>query len=653
MLLYRNNGVVQYDLVCGKHDCKLVGCDHGPFQLGDTVYRFRCCSIQRSEYVQSAGDAGDRGMHVVYLGYLGEFFAGSFGQFERCCNEQLGFGSLRSGTKLYQRGDFSGVGADIGFGRPYQRAGRITDCIGRRGEWRHRDGVVELGTFLAAIAATVASGFLAFYFRGHQERSGAILLGCTLIGLATSFGITRLPAANPARKFNRNPLGDLGEQIHRIRGDRVLNWAVVGNFYLWFLAALLQFTIVIYGHDILRIDDRHISYLQAAVAVGLGLGSLATGYLSDAKIEYGLIPVGAAGMMVFGFLSAGHGISLERAATYLGLLGFFGGFYAVPLNALIQHRPDPERKGGVIAAANLISFVGVFAAAGVYFEMAEWLRLRADEIFLAGAFLTLAATLYAVVFLPDSLLRLGMWALTHSIYRIRVEGRDNIPERGGALFLTQDLTPLKAMFLAAATDRPIHFVADAKPFARMAPVIRKAMRITYRSEYGMARADDGAIDRPIEELLRMAAAAFSAGEVVCLAGEAASDLLEHPAESERWEEFLRESNSPIVVVSVRDASGRPLQDDAFLVPRAGDSEIRRARDAGRGRLRGPGAPLAEGGTRPTIFRLQPRRLKDRQLHSKKDDFHSKKDNFTRKKATSLKKETTSPSGISRDSGGSR
>jgi len=461
------------------------------------------------------------------------------------------------------------------------------------------NGVVELGTFLAAIAATVASGFLAFYFRGHQERSGAILLGCTLLGLATSFGVTRVPAANPARKFNRNPLGDLGEQIRRIRGDRVLNWAVVGNFYLWFLAALLQFTIVIYGHDILRIDDRHISYLQAAVAVGLGLGSLATGYLSDAKIEYGLIPVGAAGMMVFGFLSAGHGISLERAATYLGLLGFFGGFYAVPLNALIQHRPDPERKGGVIAAANLISFVGVFAAAGVYFAMAEWLRLRADDIFLAGACMTLAATLYAVVFLPDSILRLGLWALTHSIYRIHVEGRDNIPERGGALFITQELTPLKAMFVAAATDRPIHFVAEAKPFARMAPLVRKAMRITRRSEAraedGMAGAGDGA-----NGLLRKAAAAFSSGEVVCLAGEAASDVLENPSESERWEEFLRESNSPIVVVSLHDAAGRPLEDDD------GGSLLR---SSSRGRVTvkfgAPAMPGEGGWTAQALRSLQP------------------------------------------------
>jgi acyl-[acyl-carrier-protein]-phospholipid O-acyltransferase/long-chain-fatty-acid--[acyl-carrier-protein] ligase len=411
------------------------------------------------------------------------------------------------------------------------------------------NGVIELGTFLAAISATVASGYLAFYFRGHQERSGIALLVCTLLGLATSFGISRVPAANPARKFNSNPLGDLGEQIRVIRDDRVLCWAVVGNFYLWFLAALLQFTIVIYGHDILRIDERHISYLQAAVAIGIGLGSLATGYLSDAKIEYGLIPVGAVGMTVFGFLSASHGISLERAAVYLGLVGFFGGFYAVPLNALIQHRPDPARKGGIIAAANLISFVGVFAAAGVYFALAEGLRLRADQIFFAGACMTLAATFYAVVFLPDSVLRLALWILTHSLYRIRLEGRDNIPERGGALFVV-NLTLLDAIFLAAATDRPIRFVADAKPFARAAPLICRALRITHLTE------DDEA-----NGFSRAVSTAFASGEVVCLAGEPARALLEAPELLRRLEGYLRESGAPVVGVSVSGAENGPLRSE--------------------------------------------------------------------------------------------
>ena len=47
--------------------------------------------------------------------------------------------------------------------------------------------------------------------------------------------------------------------------------------------------------------------------------------------------------------------------------------------------------------------------------------------------LTLVGATYATYLLPDSLLRLLFWLLTHTLYRVRVEGRDNLPERGGAL----------------------------------------------------------------------------------------------------------------------------------------------------------------------------------------------------------------------------
>jgi acyl-[acyl-carrier-protein]-phospholipid O-acyltransferase/long-chain-fatty-acid--[acyl-carrier-protein] ligase len=264
------------------------------------------------------------------------------------------------------------------------------------------NGVIELGTFLAAITATMAAGFLAVAFRGRQTWSGVILLAFTLCGLSTSFGISRVPAADPARKFRTNPFADFGGQLRIIARDRVLGWAVVGNTYLWFLAALLQFVIVIYGHDVLRVDETQISYLQAAVGIGIGVGSLAAGYLSRGKIEYRLIPVGAFGMTLFGFLVSLHGLGIWPVRTDLALLGFFGGFYAVPLNALIQHRPAPEQKGGVIAAANLLSFVGIFLAAGIYFLFATVAHLHPGQIFLAGAIMTVVATFYAVFLLPDS-----------------------------------------------------------------------------------------------------------------------------------------------------------------------------------------------------------------------------------------------------------
>jgi len=84
------------------------------------------------------------------------------------------------------------------------------------------------------------------------------------------------------------------------------------------------------------------------------------------------------------------------------MLGFFGGFYAVPLNALIQHRPARAQKGGVIAAANLFSFVGVFFAAGIYFFFASVAHLPPGQIFLAGAIMTIAATWYPALALQKA-----------------------------------------------------------------------------------------------------------------------------------------------------------------------------------------------------------------------------------------------------------
>jgi acyl-[acyl-carrier-protein]-phospholipid O-acyltransferase/long-chain-fatty-acid--[acyl-carrier-protein] ligase len=250
--------------------------------------------------------------------------------------------------------------------------------------------------------------------------------------LLTSFGISHLPAADPHRTFRWDPVGELFAQLKIIYADAVLFWSVIGNTYLWFLAALLQFTIVVYGHDVLHIDDTRTSYLQAAVGIGIGLGSLAAGYLSRGKIELGLIPIGALGMTIFGALlyfsqpaallahwlstAAFHQGSAAAAKSGnlivsavrlripdLSLLGFFGGFFAVPLNALIQHRPRPEQKGGVIAAANLLSFVGIFFAAGAYYFFSTVFHQTPAGVFLDGAVLTLVTTAASIYLLRDSL----------------------------------------------------------------------------------------------------------------------------------------------------------------------------------------------------------------------------------------------------------
>jgi acyl-[acyl-carrier-protein]-phospholipid O-acyltransferase/long-chain-fatty-acid--[acyl-carrier-protein] ligase len=435
------------------------------------------------------------------------------------------------------------------------------------------NGIIELGTFLGSIAAVMAAGALAERYHGREQIAGVILLGCTLLGLATSFGITHVPAADPAKKLQWNPIGDLSAQMKTILADRTLAWAVMGNTYLFFLAALLQFTIIIYGHDVLRVDETHISYLQAAVGIGIGIGSVAAGYLSGGKIEYGLIPLGALGMTIFGallyfnapsaMLAAWLGSSAARTGWApfehvssliarlvhlripdLWLLGFFGGFFAVPMNALIQHRPRPAQKGGVIAAANFWSFVGIFVAAAAYNIFSARFHQSAAAIFLDGAILTAIMTGYSIYLLPDSLLRLVLFMVTHSLYRIRVEGRDNIPESGGALFVSNHMSLVDALLLLASTDRPIRFLMfkdiydqpHIKPFAKMIRAIPISSQLR---------------PRDMIHSLREASDAIRNGEIVCIFAEGQITRIGQLLPFRRgMERIMKGVNAPIVPVNL-------------------------------------------------------------------------------------------------------
>ena len=407
------------------------------------------------------------------------------------------------------------------------------------------NGVLELGTFLAIIGGTVAGGWLCKAFARQQTWSGVLLLALAVVGLFISFGITKVPAANPSKKFRANFLGDLWRQMQLIRQDRVLSLATLGNTYFFAIAALIQLLIVIYAKDVLGIDDpQKTSCLQAATAIGIGLGSYAAGHLSGGKIEYGLIPLGSVGMTIMAALLGRHGFSFGHVAVDLSLLGFFGGFFIVPIAALLQHRPARENKGGVLAAANLLSFVGIFAASGIYFLVTVVLHLSPPAVFLITAGVTLAGTLYVLWLLPDALLRFALWAMTRTIYRIRVVGRDNIPVKGGAVFVCNHVSFVDALLLLASTDRQVRFMMCKgiydqpwiRPFAEILGVI------PISSE-----------QRPREMLksLQAASEAIRAGEVVCIFAEGQITRLGHLLPFRRgFERIMKDLDAPIIPIAL-------------------------------------------------------------------------------------------------------
>ena len=124
---------------------------------------------------------------------------------------------------------------------------------------------------------------------------------------------------------------------------------------------------------------------------------MAAGYLSGGKIEYGLVPLGAFGLSIFSAWLACPAVTLGQSFVLLALLGFAGGFFIVPVAALLQHRPSRENKGQVQATANWLAFVGVFLASGAHWLLAQKLALSPRGIFLVGGVLTLLGAVYVLL----------------------------------------------------------------------------------------------------------------------------------------------------------------------------------------------------------------------------------------------------------------
>jgi len=338
------------------------------------------------------------------------------------------------------------------------------------------NGILELGTFTAIITGIAVGGLLYTAFIGRQQYSALVFIALAGFGLACSLGLPKLPAANPTKQFHANFCADLFGQIRAIRRDRVLWLALLGNIYFSFVGLLALNNVMMFGMDTLHVGETGTSYLQVALALGIGIGSFAAGYLSNGKIEYGLVPLGALGLTVFSGTLAVPGLTYQSALVHLALLGFFGGFFIVPIAAIMQHRPDKGQKGAVLAAGNLLSFVGIALASGVFWLLTEVFGCSTRQVFLVSSVLTAGATVYVIWLLPDALLRLVLWMLTHSIYRIKVVGRDNIPEKGGALFVCNHVSFVDALLVQAATDRPLRCIMFkdiyehpvVKPFAKIA-----------------------------------------------------------------------------------------------------------------------------------------------------------------------------------------
>jgi MFS family permease len=230
------------------------------------------------------------------------------------------------------------------------------------------NGILESTSFLAAILGTVTGGILSFVFRGREYWIGLILVVLAVIGALGSLLIRRMPAADPHRPFPTNLFKPLYDNLRLMVRSRPLALAVLGIAFFTFIVAFMRATVYMHGESRNpRWTEFETSLVVGIVALGVGLGSPLAGLFSGGKVELGLVPLGAVGMILATVAAA---LTLEwipGLVTCIVLIGFFTGFYIVPLFTLLQHRAPKTSKGDLIATSNFINVTGAIVASLLFF----------------------------------------------------------------------------------------------------------------------------------------------------------------------------------------------------------------------------------------------------------------------------------------------
>ena len=384
------------------------------------------------------------------------------------------------------------------------------------------NALIEAGTFVAILLGTLLGGLLAGSGNGTTWIT-VVGLAIAVGGYLASRGIPVAVPPAPTLAISANPLTETWRNINFARENQTVFLSIMGISWFWLFGALFLAQFPAYTKNVLGGSETAVTLLLATFTFGIGVGSLLCEKLSAKRVELGLVPLGSIGLTLFALdlalaspatPAAGLGAlglmqlgSTWRVLLDLALIGIFGGFFIVPLYAVVQQRSNPEHGARIIAANNIMNalfmVVGALAAAGM---LAAGLSI--PMLFAVAAVCNAAVALFIYGLVPEFLLRFIIWMLIHSVYRLRVRELAEIPEDGPAVIVCNHVSFVDALVIMAACKRPIRFVMDHQIFRW--PVLNFVFRTSKAIPIASAKEDPAMMEKAFEEVGK----ALDAGDLV-------------------------------------------------------------------------------------------------------------------------------------------
>ena len=390
------------------------------------------------------------------------------------------------------------------------------------------NGLVEMGTFLSILAGTIGAGIM-LSSSNYTVIVSVVIIAVAVLGYLASRAIPAAPADTPQLRLNWNIFSESWATLRMgLNQTPAVSRSVVGNSWFWFVGAIYLTQIPAYAKDWLYGDETVVTLILTVFSVGIALGSLLCEKLSGRKVEIGLVPFGSFGLTVFGLLLWWHSGQMPQniqTNDWLGVLGFsqawwvlfdilglgvFGGFYIVPLYALIQSRTSESERARVIAANNILNALFMVVSALVTILLLSVAKLTIPELFLVVSLMNIAVNTYIFKIVPEFSMRFMIWLLSHSMYRVQHKHLDLIPDEGAALLVCNHVSFVDALLIGGAVRRPIRFVMYYKIYNL--PVLNFIFRTAGTIPIAGRGEDEVIYEQAFDRIARY----LNDGELVCI-----------------------------------------------------------------------------------------------------------------------------------------
>lgn len=231
------------------------------------------------------------------------------------------------------------------------------------------NSLMEGSTIVAILLGAVLGGLLA-----DHSVSGALtaVAACYLLAAAANLLIPRLAPAHVLEYFSPKVLvKDFMHALRTLFGNADARFSLIGTGIFWGAGSTLRFLLVAWVPVALHITDNSTpANLSGAVAIGIALGAGAAAKFVSLHTVNRALPAGILiGALILAFA---HANSLPAAVLMLIITGACGGFYVVPLNALLQERGhESVGAGHAIAVQNFFENFCMLLMIGFYTIMAK------------------------------------------------------------------------------------------------------------------------------------------------------------------------------------------------------------------------------------------------------------------------------------------